>query len=133
MILQAAQIARTHGTTEGAGLGRPNLKVSQIEAKSKGNFQMEKNVRMKRRIRPVQLIKEDYQVKEKIFLRYLSNAQRKTLQKFNPFRTERNALIRCLARRGVTQVLLSKVSGLSPVQIFRIVHNTKKGGDGNEN
>jgi hypothetical protein len=74
------------------------------------------------------LTKADYRAMEKILLRSLSNTQKKTLQKLNPFRSERNALIRCLAQRGVPQVLLSKVSRLSWIQIFRIVHKLK-GGD----
>lgn len=79
-----------------------------------------------------QLTKDECLKKEKIFLKSLSNTKKKILQKLNPFRRERNALIQDLARRGVPQILLSRVSGLSPMQIFRIVHNTKKGGDDNE-
>jgi hypothetical protein len=66
---------------------------------------------------------------EKILLRSLSNTQKKTLEKLNPYRIERNALIRRLAQRGVPLVLLARVSGISWPQIFRIVRRVK-GGDG---
>jgi hypothetical protein len=80
----------------------------------------------------IQLTRDDYSKMKEIFLKSLSPSKRKRLQKLNPYRRDRNELIRALWGRGVPQCLLSRVSGLSPVQIFRIVHNTKKGGDDNE-
>jgi len=61
---------------------------------------MRTSAKVRRKIRPVQLTRGNYRIIEKIFLKSLSNSKKKTLQKLNPFRSERDALIRCLARRG---------------------------------
>lgn len=76
--------------------------------------------------KPTRLTKEDHRVMEKTLLRSLLNNERKTVQKLNPFRFERNRLIRRLAQRGVSQLLLSRISGLSETQIFRIAHKERR-------
>jgi hypothetical protein len=67
------------------------------------------------------LTKGDYLEMEKIFLKSLSPTKKRTLRKLNPYRKERNLLIRKLAGRGVPTSLLAKVSGISPIQIYRIL------------
>jgi hypothetical protein len=67
------------------------------------------------------LTREDYKIMEGIFLKSLSAREKKTLQKLNPFRRDRNDLIRQFSRRGVRQSLLAHVSGISTAQIGRIV------------
>lgn len=73
------------------------------------------------------LTKNEILKRERIFLRSLSPSIRKTIYKLNPFRKERNREIRALFDRGVSKCLLSRASGLSWIQIFRIVN--KKGGE----
>ena len=48
----------------------------------------------------------------KMLMRNLSSGQRRTLQKFYPFREERNRLIRDLWRGGIGYGLLARASGL---------------------
>jgi hypothetical protein len=68
------------------------------------------------------MLKRDYLEMEKIFLNSLSVEQRKGMRKLNPYRTERNSLICKLGKKGVPISLLARTSGLSWIQIFRIVH-----------
>lgn len=80
----------------------------------------------------------------KMLMRNLSPGQRRTLQKFYPFREERNELIRSLRRDGIGYGLLARTSGLGKTQIWKITKEgekerlstlaefiklTKKGGD----
>jgi len=83
--------------------------------KSKEKFQMMKPNKS------IFLTREDYKIMEGIFLKSLSAREKKTLQKLNPFRRERNDLIRQFSGRGVRQSLLAHVSGISTAQIGRIV------------
>jgi hypothetical protein len=64
---------------------------------------------------------------KKMFIQRLSPGQEETLKKFNPFRGERDRLIRLLRNQGVSRVLLSKVSGLCGTSIHNILNKgTKK-------
>ena len=71
-----------------------------------------------------------YKRSEKILLHGLTRRQREILLKENPLRGERNKAIRILRARGLSWVLLSKVSGLRECQIWRILTNRKGCGDG---
>lgn len=57
----------------------------------------------------------------------LTAAQIETIRKDNPFREERNKLIRSLVLRGVQATLLAAVSGLSDNAIYRIVEGEVRG------
>jgi len=72
------------------------------------------------------LRKDDYLAMEKIFLNSLSLKQRNTLRKLNPYRAERNSLIRKLILRGVPVSLLARAAGMSWIQIYRIVKEDEK-------
>ena len=73
-----------------------------------------------------QLTKKECLEKELIFKKSLSPTKKRILRKLWPFRRDRNRLICALARRGVSQWLLSRVSGLGPLQIFRIIRQGKQ-------
>lgn len=77
----------------------------------------------------MRLMRADYDEMQRLFLRSLSRSEKMTLKKLCPFRLDRNNLIGRLYRRGVPQSLLARVSGISPVQIWRIVkqHRGRKG------
>ena len=62
----------------------------------------------------------------KMFTRSLSPGQRRTLQKFYPFREERNELIRSLRRDGIGYGLLARASGLGKTQIWKITKEGEK-------
>jgi len=53
-------------------------------------------------------------------IKILSEEEILQTRKDNPFRIERNNRIRALYNRGVTQVVLAEVSGLSNTSISRI-------------
>jgi len=64
---------------------------------------------------------------KKMFIQRLSPGQEETLKKINPFRGERDRLIRLLRSQGVSRVLLSKASGLCGTSIHNILNKgTKK-------
>jgi hypothetical protein len=51
----------------------------------------------------------------------LSVRQRTRIDKFNPFREDRNEALRELKARGVKNIVLSEISGLTPVAICYIL------------
>lgn len=63
--------------------------------------------------------------KEKV-LACITPEQIKTIQKDNPFRFERNRLIRDLRRKGVTHRVISEISGLCLVQVKGIAGKMPK-------
>ena len=67
---------------------------------------------------------------EKILLRFLTFRQRDMIRIENPFRSERNKLIRLLRKKGVSRVLLERISGLSPTAIQYILRGKPKSGKG---
>ena len=58
-----------------------------------------------------------------LLMRSLTPAQREALNKFNPFRDERDELIRSLRKRGAGPTLLARVSGFSRTSIHKILRN----------
>jgi hypothetical protein len=64
--------------------------------------------------------------RERLFLGSLSPSKRVRLWKLYPYRTVRNRLIQALFNRGIPQCLLSKASGLSIIQIARIVNKKRE-------
>jgi len=63
--------------------------------------------------------------REEVFLKRLSRSEREKIKRAYPFRKVRNEVLRSLWREGVPQTLLSIASGLSVVQIQRILENKK--------
>lgn len=53
----------------------------------------------------------------------LTNRQRKTIQKENPFKRDRDALIYDLRSRGVLPHILAEITGISRQAIWQIVSN----------
>ena len=74
------------------------------------------------RKRKIQRARYDYREMEKILLGTLSDRERLKIRKNFPYRVDRNRLLQRLWKQGVSQILLSKISGISDAQIFRIVH-----------
>lgn len=70
---------------------------------------------------------EKYRRSEKILFHGLTRRQREILRKENPFRSQRNEAIRALRSRGLSWILLSRVSGLGECQIWRILKDRKGG------
>lgn len=62
----------------------------------------------------------------KVLLRVLSPRQKDTLKKEFPFRSERDALIRSLKKRGASDPVLSAASGLSPTRIYEITRRKRQ-------
>ncbi|RJP82778.1 MAG: hypothetical protein C4522_02730 [Desulfobacteraceae bacterium] len=56
-------------------------------------------------------------------LKQLSEKQKKTLRRNNPFKTDRNELLCELRSRGVFPNVLSEITGLSRVSIWKIVRD----------
>lgn len=63
---------------------------------------------------------KDYSEKAKKLVDLLSAEEVIQVQKDNPFRIERNKKIAELCRRGVAQVVLAEISGLSGASIGKI-------------
>ncbi|SHH29984.1 hypothetical protein [Desulfofustis glycolicus] len=63
---------------------------------------------------------KDYSKKAKKLVDLLSAEEVMQVQKDNPFRVERNAKIVALRQRGVAQVVLAEISGLSDTTISNI-------------
>ena len=72
----------------------------------------------------------EYSKEAMMVLEELSDKDIKQLQKGNPFRYERNTKIKDLCGRGVMQVILAEISGLSATSISRISQTIKKQKDG---
>jgi len=65
---------------------------------------------------------------EKILLQSLSLRERNMLRKENPYHRERDKLIRTLNNRGVSLVLLERISGLGATAIWYITRGLKSSG-----
>ena len=70
-------------------------------------------------------MREYSQEAEKV-LSELTDGEIRQLRKDNPFRNDRNNAIRELFRRGVKQIIIAEISGLSKSQTERIIHNPPK-------
>ncbi len=66
----------------------------------------------------------------KLLLESLTEEERKTLRRENPFKQERNSLILALRNRGVPGNVIGRASGMSEQAVLRIA---SKGQDGSEN
>lgn len=62
----------------------------------------------------------DYSAKAQRLVDRLNGDEVEQITKHNPFRIERNDKIRSLFQRGVSQVVIAEVSGLSGVSISKI-------------
>lgn len=62
----------------------------------------------------------EYSAKAQILVDRLSGDEVEQIRKHNPFRIERNDKIRSLYQRGVSQVVIAEVSGLSGMSISKI-------------
>lgn len=69
---------------------------------------------------------KEYSIKAQMVIDALSEDELKQIQKVNPFRFERNAKIKELCERGVEQIIVSEISGLSKNSIARIRHGNKR-------
>lgn len=69
---------------------------------------------------------KDFSIKAQMVIDALSEAEVKQIKKENPFRFERNAKIKELCERGVEQIIVAEISGLSKNSISRIRHGNKK-------
>jgi hypothetical protein len=67
-----------------------------------------------------------YETSKKILLGSLSARQRQMLRKENPFRRERDKLLRSIRQRGASYTLISKVSGLGRTRVYEIL---RRGGE----
>jgi hypothetical protein len=59
-------------------------------------------------------------IERESFLGSLTEEEKRIIKKENPFRSQRNALIVKLARKGVKSTLLAEISGLSRMTICRL-------------
>ena len=69
---------------------------------------------------------EKFESSKKILLASLSARQREMLKKENPFRRERDKLLRNIRKRGASYTLISLASGLGRTRVYEIL---KKGGE----
>ena len=72
------------------------------------------------------LTTNDKQVKLRIFLDSLSPAMAARISRSNPYRLQRNDLLKLLYSAGVTQAALAAASGLSLVQVQRLCAGARK-------
>jgi siroheme synthase len=68
---------------------------------------------------------KEYSIKAQMVIDALSEDELKQIKKENPFRFERNAKIKELCERGVEQIVVAEISGLSKNSIARIRQRVK--------
>ena len=69
---------------------------------------------------------KEYSIKAQMVIDALSEDEFKQINKENPFRFERNSKIKELCERGVEQIIVAEISGLSKNSIARIRHGNKR-------
>jgi ferredoxin-fold anticodon binding domain-containing protein len=69
---------------------------------------------------------KEYSIKAQMVIDALSEDELKQIKKDNLFRYERNAKIKELCERGVEQIIVAEISGLSKNSIARIRHGSKR-------
>jgi len=72
-----------------------------------------------------------YSREAEMVLEALGNEATKQLSKENPFQNERNAKNKELCERGVKNIIIAEISGLSKQTISRIKLGTKRSGKKN--